>query len=174
MAHKRHTKSGRRKSQFEARLERDPAEPTNGLRRSIEGLQENLQNLLPRVRAVVDTLDEINRLVDQKTKLEQRITTTPDSPEENQTLLKRRDRLQARIDGLYGPIPQVHDGLRGFLVTLRRLLAALPVDNARVTLLRAEIEHLPWPTLTGFNQPLLRPALENLNLISQRLDELHQ
>ena len=141
---------------------------------SIEGLRDNLESLLPRVRAVVDTLDEINRLVDQKAKLEQRITSMPTAVEENQALLKRRDRLQSRIDRLFGPIPQVHDGLRGFLVTLRRLLASLPVDNARLALLREGIERLPWPTPTGFNQPLLRPALENLYLISQRLDELHQ
>lgn len=173
MAHNRHTKSGPRKSQFGGRLKGDPAQPTNGLRTSIEGLQDNLAILLPRVRAVVDTLDDINRLVGQKATLEQRITSAPDSVEENQTLLKRRDRLQSRIDRLYGPIPQVQDDLRQFRATLRRLTAALPADNAQVALLRAEIERLPWPTPPGFNQPLLRPALENLHLISQRLDELH-
>ncbi|MBE0657704.1 MAG: hypothetical protein IH602_08425 [Bryobacteraceae bacterium] len=153
MARKRHTKSGPRNSQFGTRAGSDPLNPTDSLQLAIARFQDNLATLTGRVRAVVNTLDEINRLADRKAKLELRITNPPASFDEDQKVRKRRDRLQARIDRLYGPIPQVQADLHQSRSSLRKFLATLPIGNPRSTMLREEIERLPWPTPPGFNQP---------------------
>ena len=146
----------------------------NRFEETVRNLLSQIDPLLISVKGCAEVAGQVNELADrlereQRAVSELRRTGTAREISQGK---KRLNSLNKEIDRLYEPFPSTEQGICKFLRNLMTVLNVIPTEPAQLLNLRAEIERLEIWESARSQVPGMRSSLDDLEAISQRLEEM--